>query len=532
MTSIQEKIDSLVNERSLLLSSKTSIEANKISAESERDFIFQYLTNSTSNPGIVDILSVIAKEIHHYDNNRNFSSPDLIAAQSAYSSALLAQMNLAVSQSADGEFYLTPTSQTINESSDWLTNNGVSAGDFDNSSIEQHIVSIKSSLVTLRSLREAVDEFSLYLQRDYYSNPEKTALEASLTALISELQYAKTNFCDVLDGYISSISSNPFLSNPDISPNVPSITGYGATLAARIEDLQDIYDYLHPIGPSTDCSFDPDYARATFDALIGFEGTGILDSDLDVLKSALLGRISTLLGSFNGDLSSGLRKWYYFWIKLMIGKPQSTLVTTTGLAAALSSTITSLASKKLQLETIFGTNYEKFLPRPSIPAVFRDEENRVNILVLSLPCFSSIDIFRKEILETDELSNNGYEVAYRISSTELPEATLSFLDESSIVANSLYSYRVKIQDRGSRIIDSYPTGSDQSLVFENPISYTIDETGTILSIGEHEFSPGQYIFISSKGTFQILSKTSSTITINRPVDSAGTLYKTNGIFAS
>jgi hypothetical protein len=353
-----------------------------------------------------------------------------------------------------------------------------------------------------------------------------------LTTLISELNYAKTNFCDVLDGYISSISSNPFLSNPDISSDLPSITGYGSILTSWIEDLQDIHDYLSSIGPSTDCSFDPDYARSTFDALIGFEGTGILDSDLDVLKSALLSRVSTLLGSFNGDLSSGLRKWYYFWIKLMIGKPQSTLVTTSGLSTALSSTVTNLANKKIQLETIFGTNYEKFLPRPSIPAVFKDEENRINILVLSLPCFSLIDIFRKEILVTDELSNNDYDITTRISSTELPEITLSFLDESSITANSLYSYRVKIQDKGSWMIDEYPTGSDQSLVFENPISYTIDETGTILSIGEHEFSPGQYIFISTRGVFQILSKTSSTITINRPVDSAGTLYKANGIFAS
>lgn len=523
MTSIQEKIDSLVNERSLLLSNKTSIEANKISAESERDFIFQYLTNSTSNPGIVDILSVIAKEIHHYDNNRNFSSPDLIAAQSVYSSALLAQMNLAVSQSADGEFYLTPTSQTINESSDWLTNNGLSAGDFDDSSIGQYIISIKSSLVTLRGLRETID---------YYNNPEKNAIESGLSSLIFELQYAKTNFCNVLDGYISSISSNPFLSNPDISLNVPSITDYGATLTSWIETLQDIYDYLNPIGPDADCSFDPDYVRATFDSLIGFEGPGTFDSDLDNLKTELLSRVSTLLGSFNGDLSSGLRKWYYFWIKLMIGKPQSTLITASGLSTALSSTVTNLANKKIQLETITNYDYEKFLPRPSIPAVFRDEESRINILVLSLPCFSSIDIFRKEILETDELSNNDYEIDYRISSTELPEATLSFLDESSIVANSLYSYRVKIQDRSSRRIDSYDTGSDQSLVFENPVSYTVDATGTILTIGEHDFSLGQYIFISTKGIFQILSKTSSTITINRPVDSAGILYRANGIFAS
>jgi len=531
MTSIQEKIDSLVNERSLLLSSKTSIEDNKVLAESERDFIFQYLTNSTSNPGIVDLLAIIAKEIHHYDN-RAFYSPDLTDTQSVYSTSLLNQMNLAVSQSADGEFYLTPASQTINESSDWLTNNGVSASDFDNSSIGQHIVSIKNSLATLRSLREAVDEFSLYLQRDYYNNPEKTALETSLTTLISELNYAKTNFCDVLDGYFSSISTNPFLSNPDISSDLPSITGYGSILTSWIEDLQDIYDYLSIIGPSTDCSFDPDYDRATFDALVGFEGTGTFESDLDSLKTTLLSRVSTLLGSFDGNLTTGLRKWYYFWIKLMIGKPQSTLVTTTGLSAALSSTIANLANKKIQLETIFGTNYEKFLPRPSISAVFRDEESRINILVLSLPCFSSIDIFRKEILETDELSNNDYEVAYRISSTELSEVTLSFLDESSITANSLYSYRVKIQDRGSGRIDNYDTGSDQSLVFENPISYTVDTTGTILTIGGHDFSPGQYIFISTRGVFQILSKTSGTITINRPVDSAGTLYKANGIFAS
>lgn len=522
MTSIQEKIDSLVDERSLLLSNKTSIENNKVITESERDFLFQYLTNSTTNPGIVDILSVIAKEIHHYDN-RTFSSPDLVASQGIYSASLLNQMNLAVSQSADGEFYLTPTSQTINESTVWLTNNGISTSDFDNSSIGQYIISIKSSLVTLRGLRGAVD---------YYNNPEKNAIESGLSSLIFELQYAKTNFCDVIDTYFSSIATNPFLSNPDISSNLPSITGYSLTLTSWIETLQDIYDYLNPIGPSADCSSDPNYVKATFDSLIGFEGTGTFDSDLDNLKTELLSRVSILLESFNGDLDSGLRKWYYLWIKLMIGKPQSTLVAASGLSTALSSTATNLANKKIQLETIFGTNYEKFLPRPSIPAVFRDEESRINLLVLSLPCFSSIDIFRKEILETDELSNNDYEIAYRISSTELPEVTLSFLDESSTVANSLYSYRVKIQDRGSRRIDSYDTGSDQSLVFENPVSYTIDTTGTILTIGEHDFSLGQYIFISTKGIFQILSKTSSTITINRPVDSAGILYKANGIFAS
>jgi hypothetical protein len=521
MISIQEKIDSLVEERALSLSGKITIEQNKVIAEEERDFIYQYLTRSAVNPdeyAILDILALMAKEINFIDN-RSFSSPNLVLSQNAYSTSLMNKMIDDLSSPNGDGFYASISDQEFNESSRWLSNNGMSStSDYDNSSIGIPAGLVVAKVVEIRAAREDKDTEGHYTHRDSYDS----TLEILITDLIDALNNLASFYTDKLESIYISSSSNPFLTNPDSYLDLPvGLEGYGITISGFEADLQSFLNTLQGT-----------YNRTTFDGLLGFEGSpSSIETKLEEIKTSLLERVSFLMESFNGDLTTGIRKQYYFWIQLMLGKPQSTLVSVQGLSIALSNTITSLAKKKKQLEILFESDYEKFLPTPSISAVFRDEENRIIILVNSLPCFSRIIIYRKEILSTSDLSNDAYGAEYEVSSIDLPEVTLSFQDESSIEVNKLYSYRVKIQDMSS--IDIYDSGSDQSLAYETAsYSYTKDLTGFVLTLGEHELSSGQYIYIPTEGIFLVISRTSSSITVNREVTANGILHRANGIFAS
>lgn len=512
MTNIQEKVDSLIDERALLLSGKVTLEENKITAESERDFIFQYLTNNTSDKGILDIIALLAKEINYWDKSL-FNKPNILADKSVYNDELKNRLNLAVSSTGDNDIYLNSNPSVLNTSSEWITNNGRNSVSFATSEFSVELLKLQNGLEAIRLKRAEVDELGAFVNRDYYDG---SVIEEAISELKNILSFCRTNHTKFIEDAIDEISTNPFLNYPSILADVPSnILDFSSSLSTWEGTLQTNLDTLQGT-----------YSRAVFDALLGYESAGEFDTVLISLESAIINRVSELAESFN-ETDTGFRKWYLFWMEIAVGKPQSSFVTSSGLTMALQSTISSLAKKKTQLETIFGgEEHSKFLPRPGISAVFKDEENRVNILLSSMPCFTKVSLYRKEIQVTDNLSNAPY--------TEVPSellgASLIIQDDSSMTTDKVYSYRVRIHDEA---IDMYVTSSDQSLVYEEtPILFTTTGNNTTLSIPGHEMSNGQHIYITGTGLFQIVSKTSSTITLDREVVESGNLYIAKGIFYS
>ena len=284
---------------------------------------------------------------------------------------------------------------------------------------------------------------------------------------------------------------------------------------------------------NTIASLNSTYTRTNIDNIVGINTSyGSLDILITDIVSNIQLRLITLKNNFNGDASTGLRKWYLFWITLLIGKYQSSIISVLGLQFASNSNSQALDMSKSQLSILFGTNTEKYLLTPEISTVFKDDENVVNIIISALPCFSKYTLYRKEIVSTGALSNADYTLI--VASEEVSESSLVIQDTSSYADDKLYSYRIKIQDMGSYMIDLYSSGSDQSLVYDDAISYsfTLDETRKVLTIPDHISSVGQYIYILNEGLFLIKSKTSSTVTVDRPIISSGYLFLTYGIFKS
>lgn len=531
MISLEKKINDIINERAILLSSRLSLESNLDEALEERNFLFKYLTNNTNDKGIVDLLSALAKELN-YLTGANFNSPNLLSNQSGYSSSLLNKLIEASSGAGDGSIYPDASATSINTNSSWIKNNGISGNDYSTSTFKTTYDSLISNLNLLRTERQEQTapfpgEPLEYVQRDYYDNQLKQDIESGLSSLISIINTLKNNYTTVIENIVNNYETNEYLKEPDIGNFIESsYFDFSNNLDSFKTNLQNILNYLSPIGPSDDCSSDPNYNRSTFDERIGFDSQGTYYKTLSTIENGISSRVTSLMKNFNGTLTGNIREWYIFWINLLIGRPSATIISHVGLSKALNDTTKSLTDKKSQLELLFGDDYDKYLPTPEIVSVFKDEEGRTNILVNSLPCFSKIKIYRKEVELTDTLKNNIYASANVIDEINVSEPKLIFLDLDELNENSIYSYRAVIQDNS--IIDSYYSGSQQSKVLEDNIAFTLEDSNT-LNLGEHNFSAGHNIYISGEGIFRIIGKTSTTIIVDREVLNNGNLRKANGL---
>lgn len=509
MINIKEKIKSIVEERAMTLSSKTTLEQNKILAISERDFLYKYVTNSSvSDFGVLDLLALMAKELACWENV-TFNKPNLLQTQSNYSSSLNNKLNAAVGINGDGDIFVNSSAQEININSHWISGNGYNSTGF-NSDLESNMLDLTSSVNSLISIRSQID------QEDEFSSIYTDPILVAINSLISKINNANTNFTTILENAINNINSNIYLNEPDISADIDNnLLGFKAILTS--------YQSTLISAKNTFNVYDKEVIDSTLVTLSLIQNN--LTTDIN-------SRRQTLKNTINGDVNSGLRKWYLFWLEVLIGKPQSSYRSASGLTSALTSNINDLAKKKRQLDSLFNGNVEKYLPRPEISAVFRNEENKIVILISSLPCFSKIILYRKEILEVNNLSNVDYTTV--LFSKELPETNLVLLDDSVIENDKLYSYRIKIQDSGSYRKDAFDSGSDQSLVFdlENPQDFTVAINSNVLNLPENQLSANQYIYIENEGVFLIIERTSMTITLNRPVVSSGILYLVNGLFHS
>jgi len=550
---ITDKVNEVVESRAISLSSKTGTLQKISDLENERDLLLPYLYGSTTEEGILSLMAEIASFLSSLEEGVTFSTPNLLGS---YETQLTSQMNSAVSSSGDGEFYDDGADQELNTTTTWLTTNGYSSGDFTLSSVYLAVQDLLTSIEAVRTVRETTAGDPLvYTYRDYYNNTadEKTNLKDDLTAVISELDAL---YSDALSLYtlLDTESSNSLLTDPDISSDYPDVSSF-SDMVDSIEAYKTILtaalNFFDPIGPADDCSTNPNYDQEDFDIYIGFDGAvegtteieSSLESDLeDLLDLFSVEIIPFLQGALNlpsGSLTTGLRKWYYFWIKLLIEKPQSTLINLTGVNTAYTSILNQLVNAKNNLESLFGTDYEKFLLKPEMIAVFQDEELFIKIIFSSLPCYSKVLVYRDTYTQGNTLSNDA-SVSSPIIETLMETPTLELTDTDTLVEDTIYLYRVKVQDTSTYRIDTYNTGSDQSDILLDSYAY-INIVQSVIDIADHPFSVGDIIYIDSgtyKGVYSITSKTSSSITLGNLKDGEGNLvdytgsgniYKTKGV---
>ncbi len=527
---IQEKIDEQKQNRAIALISKKGALESQVEFQDQIDSFVYFITNSDLT-GIFDSFSIFLEELNDIlsgtDTEDTFESPDLSDTQSNIETAITYELRRSIedpeSESESDSFYTTETSKNINTSSTWLQDNKHTSGNFSSSDIKILLTNILSSSInSVKTVRETQVEGS-YVNRDEYNDPEKTNLEDDLTDVQTFLT-SYVIFLQATENQLDNIQSAGgnfyFYENPDYRSEYPENENDSTTVNSYLSDLNDALTYLSSMGPSDDLTdtgdpnYNPDYVQSEFDALIGFETTtGTLYTLIENIESFLSSRVTTLRTYFFlDDLTSGFRKYYYFWVKSIIEKPQSPMVSLLGAETAEDSADTQMAQTKEKLNELLSGDTDQYLPTPILGAVYIDEESRILLSIISLPIFDKLYIHRKEITSSEILDNDEWSSPDITIVKTVSEQQNLFEDSSILDLDSIYLYRLEVED--SSIDTSTTTTSLQSDTITDQTSFDSIVDGVVTFPEEHTFTPGESIYINGGGIYTIISKTSLTCTLN------------------
>ena len=568
-----EKVIKLVKERSNALSSKKGLLEAETNATEERDFNYRYLFGYDGDAGINDLISSYAMEMYT-GTGRDFASPIL---RNNNDNDWRNRLILAVTIPGDGDIYLDSNAngvadKTINPASQWLNNNsdngtttgglvalatavdtanGTSAslykdgrGSF--ASQPQAIAHRNSTQGTgLRGRRtENSEVYDVYVDPDtfwyvgqsgiddphYFNDPDRLNLLTALTSIINGITAYITQMESILP-LISSITAdgNQLFLDMDAKSDshfVTSILGDPTdieTLKSSLEtyrtQAQNYYNYFNQFSASDDISGQSGYNKTTFDSYIN-SGIPALTTNI---KNALTNRSTSILSKL-GTISSGLKKYRYFWVVENIKKPVSPLIILQSVAGALDDTQQAIDNANTALNLLFG-DPDKYVGTPKLlsvsynpvihPVTFNVVTGRIHLIWSIIFFANKYKVYRKDITEGEIPSNDNWDETHFLEHhTEIDtdiNAITGILYDESYEQDKTYIYRIQALDSNespasplSRM-DSFDSKSLQSSIYDylNELSFDSIIDGLISLSSEHELKKDNYIAILNLGYYRI-----------------------------
>lgn len=562
-----EKLRKLVNDRCIALTSKKSLLDSQKNAEEERDFNYEYLFGKNTFDGINDLISLYYQEAYS-GVGRETTTPVL---RNNTNSDWETRLELAATTAGDGSIYPDSNGdgvadKEVDTSSAWLVNNGDDS--VDTSGLAGTCTNVKSTCGVSASQtgnnrgpfgseelaeahRDSTNGSGLLGKRtenseiidndpdwyvgengtdypDYYDTTERTNLLTYLQTIITNLG----NYNDLLDDlteFITEINNEEnqlfsdmnILSDSHFSTNIigdlTDISSTKSSLTSYRSEVQTAYDYFNSFTASTDISGQSGYSQATFNAWLTTTLPALMDNIIGVLQ----GRSDDLLTKL-GTISTGLKKYRYFWILEQIKKPTSPLIILDSIDTAISDAESNI-EKANNILNLLINNVNQYITEPLLVSVSKnslynpltgiEEIPRIGLIwVPSIFC-PKYKIYRRTFLPTETPNNSNWSETYlydwHVDQDEDTGYITSVFFDTSFTENIVYQYRVQAVDSESEgdtspldRADLFDSKSNQSWLY-NPIDqYNVTSIvdGKIIVSTEHDFTAGQYIVLIDTGS--------------------------------
>lgn len=534
---INDKVHQILEDRLLALNQKKGAEDTKVQIEEEIRVLEEYLFGNGTDAGIISLLELYAKEFA-YLRASTFSKPNLAVNSS---SAWKERFALAVRiQGDDSTGFYPPDeyeigAEDLNVASIWLTNNGYSEG---SGGLFPQLENLESARNALWEKRTEVypqghENEGMVINPDYFLNPEKDNLLNKLTSISSYLETYVDNYLSVLKNVVDKIKlgNNYFFNYLDMKEDV---VAFSQSLITQINSYKTFYDDAHEYLSTVVSS---STSRTKMNEYLSPSSTKVerslvmKDSEIRSFINTRTATLKNLMGF--DDLTSGIRKWMFFFIKLLIQKPVSPYGSLEGVEKSIFNAEKTLNNYKEFLDTLFGET-DKYLPTPKMVTayVMPDENavngNKVDLIIQTIPSVPVMTIYRKQISHEDVLNNNPWAGSTLLDTVESEKPVLVYSDKTIPErTGQLLLYRISLQDQGTYRIDNYNSGSLQSDVLGEPISFTRNSDYE-LEILDHDFSTGEIFYIEGGGVYKVLSFTQNTLTVDRIISSSGSLQRVFG----
>lgn len=538
---MDNKVDQLLESRLIALSQKKGAILTEEATQSEIDTIQKYLFGDGGYGGLIDLLALYAKELNDLRAS-TFSAPSLHSGPSK--SSWVNQFKLAVRVQGDGAGgFFPPDSngigqEEINTSTAWLTNNGYSEGSAGLYTLLSNLESARDALWQKRIEVYPPGDPSegLVIDPYYYSNPEKSNLLNAIQAVSSFLNTYGSDL-ESLKGSIDLIKggSSPIFSYLNIMDDVTAVP------QAPIDEVDALETFYSNAYPYFNTVVSNSASEATINAYLDPSSSDATRSFVlkeAVVESYITTRTATLKSRMGfTDLTTGIKKWIYFFIRLLIEKPSSPYGTLVGIGTSIDQAKKKLLSLWDMLGMLFG-DPDQYVLAPQMIAtyVMPDENaplgNKVEVVFQTIPCVPQTKIWRKQITPEEVLSNDQWVESGSIEVIETVESENPVLlySDTSIPEREgqLFAYRVSLHDAGTYRIDLEDSGSNQSDLLGKEISFTKNSDYEI-EILNHDFAVGGLFYISGSGTYRILGTTQNTITVDRIISGSGNLQRLFGV---
>lgn len=538
---MDNKVDQLLESRLIALSQKKGAILTEEATQSEIDTIQKYLFGDGGYGGLIDLLALYAKELNDLRAS-TFSAPSLHSGPSK--SSWVNQFKLAVRVQGDGAGgFFPPDSngigqEEINTSTAWLTNNGYSEGSAGLYTLLSNLESARDALWQKRIEVYPPGDPSegLVIDPYYYSNPEKSNLLNAIQAVSSFLNTYGSDL-ESLKGSIDLIKggSSPIFSYLNIMDDVTAVP------QAPIDEVDALETFYSNAYPYFNTVVSNSASEATINAYLDPSSSDATRSFVlkeAVVESYITTRTATLKSRMGfTDLTTGIKKWIYFFIRLLIEKPSSPYGTLVGIGTSIDQAKKKLLSLWDMLGMLFG-DPDQYVLAPQMIAtyVMPDENaplgNKVEVVFQTIPCVPQTKIWRKQITPEEVLSNDQWveSGSIEVIKTVESENPVLLYSDTSIPEREgqLFAYRVSLHDAGTYRIDLENSGSNQSDLLGKEISFTKNSDYEI-EILNHDFAVGGLFYISGSGTYRILGTTQNTITVDRIISGSGNLQRLFGV---
>lgn len=363
---------------------------------------------------------------------------------------------------------------------------------------------------------------------DYHTGTEKTALLTAISNLINAINSTSTyqiklteiyNEIDDIKNQINQIFAEPSM-DVDVDDDRSEINTLKSNLDGWVGVSTDNLPYLNTDNPTTLYGF-----YNWFNGYTTGDNQSNYDTNLVALENlndiTIKNAIETRHNSIDAKLGvkhtnpitdppqyTKLRKWRYFWIAEKINKPTSSLIIVESMGSAISDANKRIIQANNTLNTLFGTNYELYIPTPTIFTVFVDHIRDDLSVIIQMRTGAAWDgqqhateykIYRRPLIDVPYSNDSWGDSAYATYTdinieTGLVKNIWRDTDPTFISGQS-FCYRVRTRDT---INDSFDSGSDESNVYDNNHEYTfLNITNGIATINtiDHIILKGTYVLI-------------------------------------
>lgn len=532
-----------------------SLRTERETQEENRDYVYSVLFGN-ADPGIISFFGY-AYSLANDLIGRSSTSPNQ-TSDNGGESAWKSKLESAVTTTGDDDIY--PTDNTtgiaedeINENSDWFGDNGddgVDSGGIipkledvlevigeeasdnsdgrgpfeDESAAESHRDSTRGSgLLGKRTensviYSEGIDPVEWYVGQDGIDTPDfyEDDIETALSELISEISSIRSTISNqlseiqkVLDEENDVFVEAEIDVEPDFISWVSDLESLDATLESIEDDAQEALDYFNQFDPDDDISEQSGYDQSEFDE-------NLIDLQLDISDwetNIQNGTESTL------DHLNNLRDYRLFWVKQLIKKPESPMISLYGLQSAFSQAQSKLDREKQDLFEV-GDDPDSWLPIASVVASYWNPkldddtgevlEHRSNLQWLGSAAHNTYEIYRKEIEEVSDpeeewVLGDPHEVRTEFSEDSGMIPPL-FLD-TDVEEGKIYAYRIRGREISGAEQPRIPgqnlgaaISSLFSEVFEVISVETINEEKRVeVNVEEPEIAAGLFVWTSTSG---------------------------------